>query len=193
MVLLLLLLVVAGSIQAHLVHAHQQQQQRASSSRPHHPQVLPAPDALGGLNARCISNLIWSLVRLDVTAEGAPGDVCAVLDAACPLVQLLVGECSGQGLANLLWSFAKIPGASPEVLICLVSHMVAALDEPSKSEVLDAQVHIHADPSIVARTSCQARVQGQCQHAQGRALTIQCPAKRPAASMHCFQPSFNSP
>jgi hypothetical protein len=49
-----------------------------------------------GLNARCMSNLIWALVKLEVTDNDGHPLAKSMVITSSPLVIELLEECSGQ-------------------------------------------------------------------------------------------------
>eukprot|EP00983_Pelagomonas_calceolata_P099257 1158438-Pelagomonas_calceolata.AAC.3 len=94
-----------GGIQAHLLRA----------------QVALLEDfPIKGLDARCVSNLVWALVKLEV-ADSTAKDI---VGAVCPLAVHFLAQSSSQGLANLLWSLDKMADPSHETMMAIIIRQV---------------------------------------------------------------------
>ncbi|PNH12308.1 hypothetical protein TSOC_000797 [Tetrabaena socialis] len=91
-----------------------------------------------GIDARCVSNLIWALVKLDLALEaGCIGN--EVILSISPLVLRLLGQSSPQGLANLLWAYAKLVEPPLEVISAIMSQMTDMLSRDQTGSLFDAQ------------------------------------------------------
>ncbi len=90
-----------------------------------------------GVDARCVSNLVWSLVKLDL----ALGPGCAgyeLVMKARPVVLRVLHQSSPQGLANQLYAYAKIQEPPMEVVGALMGRMTEMLARDG--HLFDAQV-----------------------------------------------------
>ena len=152
---------------AHLVHAqlrhlHLQQQQQPQQQQPQQqPRVSDARGGSGGIDGRCLANLLWALAKLDLApadsaagggANGAGGaggassggGGCALSTeiAACaaPLVLRALPTFTPQGLANALWSLSKLPPAAapPDVVAALAGRIAAELTAALRATPRDA-------------------------------------------------------
>ncbi|KIY99464.1 hypothetical protein MNEG_8495 [Monoraphidium neglectum] len=79
-----------------------------------------------GVDARCLANLVWALAKLDLSSDEAALSTEIALNVA-PFVLRCLGGSSPQGLANMLWSYAKLPVAPPDVVAALLSKITAEL------------------------------------------------------------------
>lgn len=98
--------------------------------------LLQQPGKFRGFDARCVSNLIWALVKLDVTTErGTLG--ADVVQSVSPLVLHFLPTSSSQGLANLLWAYSKMSEPDLRVMMTIIVEMTTRLQ--SESSNFDAQ------------------------------------------------------
>lgn len=112
----------AGAIQSHMLHAQL---------------MLMHNEPAKGLDARCVSNLIWAIIKLELAAEsGSLGEELVL--TASPLVVHFLPKSSSQGLANLLWAYAKMPSPPVEVMMVIVLRMERLLRDDAAQ--FDAQV-----------------------------------------------------
>ena len=91
---------------------------------------LMGGEEVKGLDSRCVSNLIWALVKLEVDLEvGSLG--YELIRNVSPLVVRFLSSSSSQGLANLLWAYSKMPAPLLEAMMLIVAEMaeVCALDD----------------------------------------------------------------
>lgn len=101
-----------GAMQARLVHAQGQLATKGSAK---------------GLDARGVSNLIWAIVKLDLTADpGCNGR--DLIQAASPLVLHVLPTSSSQGLANLLWAYSKMPVTPLKMIMKIAGEMALRLE-----------------------------------------------------------------
>ncbi|KAL6765749.1 hypothetical protein V8C86DRAFT_1782152, partial [Haematococcus lacustris] len=108
-----------------------------------HSQLL-AGQQIKGLDARCVSNLIWAIVKLELVGDTNPPlrhghDIVAT---SSPLVLKFLDTASSQGLANLLWSYSKmrVAGMPPvEVMMAIMQRMTHLLSQPDAAATFDAQ------------------------------------------------------
>lgn len=83
---------------------------------------LMGGEEIKGLDSRCVSNLIWALVKLEVDLEvGSLG--YEVIRNVSPLVIRFLSSSSSQGLANLLWAYSKMPAPLLEAMMLIVAEM----------------------------------------------------------------------
>lgn len=93
---------------------------------------------LKGLDARCVSNLIWAVVKLELAMEPGSLGTELVLNVS-PLVIKLLPQSSSQGLANLLWAYAKLPVPPVDVMMSIILRMTLLLTTDDSSSQFDAQ------------------------------------------------------
>lgn len=93
---------------------------------------------LKGLDARCVSNLIWAVVKLELAMEPGSLGTELVLNVS-PLVIKLLPQSSSQGLANLLWAYAKLPVPPVDVMMAIILRMTLLLTSDDSSAQFDAQ------------------------------------------------------
>jgi hypothetical protein len=112
-----------GAIQGHMLHAQLQLIEKGSFK---------------GLDAQCLSNLIWAMVKLDVSSEPcSPG--YEVVQNASPLVMYFLSNSSSQGLANLLWAYSKMSVPLMDVMMMIVAEMANRLHSVEGVTQFDAQ------------------------------------------------------
>ncbi|KAG1674473.1 hypothetical protein FOA52_003078 [Chlamydomonas sp. UWO 241] len=101
-------------------------------------QLMQQPHKFRGFDARCVSNLIWALVKLEVPTEpGALGH--EVVHAVSPLVLHFLPMASSQGLANLLWAYSKMTEPVLHVMMMIVAEMTGRLQCAKSPATFDAQ------------------------------------------------------
>lgn len=99
---------------------------------------LMGGDVVKGLDSRCVSNLIWALVKLEVDLEvGSLG--YELIRCVSPLVIRFLSSSSSQGLANLLWAYSKMPAPLLEAMMLIVAEMSERLHDIKASQQFDAQ------------------------------------------------------
>eukprot|EP00955_Chlamydomonas_euryale_P028807 303980-Chlamydomonas_euryale.AAC.16 len=112
----------AGTLESYLVRAQLKLRQPSEKSR--------------GFDARCVSNLVWALVKLEVpTDAGTYG--YDVVSSVSPLVVHFLPMSSSQGLANLLWGYSKMNVPVLDVMMMIVAEMTVRLQ--TKAFTFDAQ------------------------------------------------------
>lgn len=96
---------------------------------------------LPGLDARCISNLIWALVKLEVATEPSSFGV-ELLTNMHPVVLRQLPRFTSQGLANIIWGYSKMPVPPVELMVGIVDQMNKMLSgrDPYSPPEFDAQV-----------------------------------------------------
>ncbi|GBF95057.1 hypothetical protein Rsub_07558 [Raphidocelis subcapitata] len=116
------------SISAQFLHAQLQYMQHRIEPR--------------GADARCLANLVWALAKLDLSSDEAALSNEIALNVA-PFVLRSLGSSSPQGLANTLWSYAKLPAPPIDVVAALVARiggeLRSALRSGSEARPFDAQ------------------------------------------------------
>ncbi|WIA11940.1 hypothetical protein OEZ85_012022 [Tetradesmus obliquus] len=99
-------------------------------------------EGLKGVDGRCLANLTWALAKLDLSSDDSALTTELALTVA-PFVIRSLDSSSPQGLANMLWSYAKLPVAPPAVVMALVSKITDQLvqhsQRPDGSPAFDAQ------------------------------------------------------
>eukprot|EP00798_Chlamydomonas_sp_ICE-L_P031622 gene31622-6816_t len=95
-------------------------------------------EKIKGLDSRCVSNLVWSMIKLDMVSD--PEGIGADLVHSClPIVVHFSATCSSQGLANLLWGYSKMPMPPTPVMMHIVKEMTIRLSSPQAYDRFDAQ------------------------------------------------------
>lgn len=78
-------------------------------------------------NGRCLSNMVWSLVKLGATQSDGPHVALQLIDTATPLVMITLSQCTAQALSNILWSYANLSTAYPAIMVATLQHLVVVL------------------------------------------------------------------
>ncbi|GBF91445.1 hypothetical protein Rsub_04185 [Raphidocelis subcapitata] len=112
------------SISAQFMHAQLQYMQHRAEPR--------------GVDARCLANLVWALAKLDLSSDEAALSTEIALNCA-PFVLRSLDNSSPQGLANMLWSYAKLPVAPPPVVAALAGKIASELTASLLSGSEDAK------------------------------------------------------
>eukprot|EP00879_Flechtneria_rotunda_P005744 GHRR01006045.1.p1 GENE.GHRR01006045.1~~GHRR01006045.1.p1 ORF type:complete len:810 (+),score=341.24 GHRR01006045.1:739-3168(+) len=99
-------------------------------------------EGLKGVDGRCLANLIWALAKLDLSTDDSALTTELALTVA-PFIIRSLDSSSPQGLANMLWSYAKLPVAPPAVVTALVAkitdQLVLQSQRPDGVGTFDAQ------------------------------------------------------
>eukprot|EP00775_Hariotina_reticulata_P005241 gene5241-5476_t len=99
-------------------------------------------EGLKGVDGRCLANLTWALAKLDLSSDDSALTTELALTIA-PFIIRSLDTSSPQGLANMLWSYAKLPVAPPAVVAALVSkitdQLVLQAQRPDGASTFDAQ------------------------------------------------------
>jgi hypothetical protein len=96
-----------------------------------------------GVDSRCLANLVWALAKLDLSDDEHGGLTTDLALTVAPFIIRSVGSSSPQGLANMLWSYAKLPVAPPDVVVALMNQITRELLQAAHNEhhkPFDAQV-----------------------------------------------------
>ncbi|KXZ56119.1 hypothetical protein GPECTOR_1g10 [Gonium pectorale] len=121
----------------------------------------PYSQEVKGIDARCVSNLIWALVKLDLALDaGCTGN--EVILSILPLVMRLLGQSSPQGLANLLWAYAKLSEPPVEVIASIMSRMTEMLSRDQTGSLFDAQALSNSIWAVAHARSKVANFDVQC-------------------------------
>eukprot|EP00198_Chlamydomonas_reinhardtii_P013529 XP_001702866.1 predicted protein [Chlamydomonas reinhardtii] len=121
----------------------------------------PYSQEVKGIDARCVSNLIWALVKLDLALEvGCIGN--EVILSISPLVLRLLGQSSPQGLANLLWAYAKLAEPPIEVIASIMTQMTDMLARDQTGNLFDAQALSNSIWAVAHARSKLANFDGVC-------------------------------
>ncbi|EFJ43826.1 hypothetical protein VOLCADRAFT_118954 [Volvox carteri f. nagariensis] len=121
----------------------------------------PYSQEVKGIDARCVSNLIWALVKLDLALEaGCTGN--EVIISISPLVLRLLNQSSPQGLANLLWAYAKLAEPPVEVISSIMSQMTDMLTRDQTGSLFDAQALSNSIWAVAHARSKLANFDGLC-------------------------------
>ncbi|KAG2450561.1 hypothetical protein HYH02_005062 [Chlamydomonas schloesseri] len=121
----------------------------------------PYSQEVKGIDARCVSNLIWALVKLDLALEvGCIGN--EVILSISPLVLRLLGQSSPQGLANLLWAYAKLAEPPIEVIASIMTQMTDMLARDQTGSLFDAQALSNSIWAVAHARSKLANFDGVC-------------------------------
>ncbi|GLC73306.1 hypothetical protein PLESTF_001358700 [Pleodorina starrii] len=121
----------------------------------------PYSQEVKGIDARCVSNLIWALVKLDLALEaGCTGN--EVIISISPLVLRLLNQSSPQGLANLLWAYAKLAEPPVEVISSIMSQMTDMLSRDQTGSLFDAQALSNSIWAVAHARSKLANFDGLC-------------------------------
>eukprot|EP00195_Chlamydomonas_chlamydogama_P011872 CAMPEP_0202890262 /NCGR_PEP_ID=MMETSP1392-20130828/735_1 /ASSEMBLY_ACC=CAM_ASM_000868 /TAXON_ID=225041 /ORGANISM="Chlamydomonas chlamydogama, Strain SAG 11-48b" /LENGTH=628 /DNA_ID=CAMNT_0049573799 /DNA_START=109 /DNA_END=1995 /DNA_ORIENTATION=+ len=95
-------------------------------------------EGVKGLDARCVSNLIWAIIKLEVATE--PGCLgFELVHNVSPLVIHFLPTSSSQGLANLMWAYSKMPIPPTQVMMVITAEMAKRLDQNHVAPEFDAQ------------------------------------------------------
>jgi hypothetical protein len=100
-------------------------------------------DGMKGVDSRCLANLVWALAKLDLSDDEHGGLTTDLALTVAPFIIRSVGSSSPQGLANMLWSYAKLPVAPPDVVVALMNQITRELLQAAHNEhhkPFDAQV-----------------------------------------------------
>eukprot|EP00878_Enallax_costatus_P012598 GHUV01013157.1.p1 GENE.GHUV01013157.1~~GHUV01013157.1.p1 ORF type:complete len:745 (+),score=296.48 GHUV01013157.1:610-2844(+) len=99
-------------------------------------------EGLKGVDGRCLANLTWALAKLDLSNDDSALTTELALTVA-PFIIRSLDSSSPQGLANMLWSYAKLPVAPPAVVNALVAkitdQLVLQSQRPDRASTFDAQ------------------------------------------------------
>ncbi|GIL44487.1 hypothetical protein Vafri_1938 [Volvox africanus] len=121
----------------------------------------PYSQEVKGIDARCVSNLIWALVKLDLALEaGCTGN--EVIISISPLVLRLLNQSSPQGLANLLWAYAKLAEPPVDVISSIMSQMTDMLTRDQTGSLFDAQALSNSIWAVAHARSKLANFDGLC-------------------------------
>lgn len=121
----------------------------------------PYSQEVKGIDARCVSNLIWALVKLDLAVEtGCIGN--DVILSISPLVLRLLSQSSPQGLANLLWAYAKLAEPPVEVISAIMAQMTEMLNRDQSGSLFDAQALSNSIWAVAHARSKLANFDGLC-------------------------------
>ncbi|GFR47217.1 hypothetical protein Agub_g8900 [Astrephomene gubernaculifera] len=121
----------------------------------------PYSQEVKGIDARCVSNLIWALVKLDLALDvGCTGN--EVILSISPLVLRLLNQSSPQGLANLLWAYAKLAEPPVEVISSIMTQMTEMLTRDQTGSLFDAQALSNSIWAVAHARSKLANFDGLC-------------------------------